>query len=277
MALGCNRRVAAADRVATDLAAHVLDARVEQLKGSDSDPNSEEVEKRLAKLYGNSSEQADEAVVVLMSFYLGEHNGEELYENLLSRGTRMIPVIEHYLREQPALVDRYSKPMRLERTTTVIFLKEGLEILKVQAGARHISSTSVETAPLREQVGKCAVKLVKRPAVKFGDNLIQAGESYRATPVLRVDIEETGDVTNVLILEQSGIKRLDTLLLKNVAQWKYAPRPACGVLESNIAVTMFRHQPFGCLHRNYCAPTQSIVTAILDSSTPQAGRGAYFH
>jgi len=35
-------------------------------------------------LYEGSSKQADEAVVVLMSFYLGEHNGEELNENSLA-------------------------------------------------------------------------------------------------------------------------------------------------------------------------------------------------
>jgi TonB family protein len=220
------------------LAAEVLDARVKAVKQNSSDPPFEEVERRLADLYGNSSGQADEAIVILMSFYLGEHNGEELYENLLSRGPRMIPVIERYLREQPALMTHYPKETLLERDTTVMFLKEALEILKVQAGARHVSNTEVETAPLRQQTGPCKLTLMHRPQVKFPDDLIQTGEAYRNTPVLRVDIEEDGAITNAQLVQASGIKHLDALLLQNVSQWNYAPRPGCGVVQSNIAITV---------------------------------------
>ena len=215
-----------------DLAVHVLDARVQN--ASDFD----EVERRLADLFRNSSGQADEAVVILMSFYLGEHNGEELYENLLSRGPRMIPIIEHYLQGPPNLVNRYSKDVVLDRGTTVLFLKESLEILKVQAGARRISSTSVDTAPMREQKGNCELKLLSRPKLNFPDDLIQAGEAYRSTPVLRVQIEDDGTTTHAEIMQRSGIKRLDDLLLRNIGQWKYAPRRGCGVVQSNVAITI---------------------------------------
>src|SRR5258705_10938982 len=86
-ASGCKRSTTT--RISpSELAADVLDARLQALKQNKSDPPFEEVEKRLAELYRNSSPRADEAVVILMSFYLGEHNGEELYENLLSRGPR---------------------------------------------------------------------------------------------------------------------------------------------------------------------------------------------
>jgi hypothetical protein len=233
---GCHRSSAVPDSP-NAIAAHVLDSRVAALKPYDSG-DFEEVERRLAELYGKSSGQADEAVVILMSFYLGEHNGEELYENLLSRGPRMIPIIERYLQEPPSLLGRYPKDILLERTTTVLFLKESLEILKVQAGARRIESTSVETAPLRKQGGSCELKLLRRPAPNFPDDLIQSGETYRSTPVLRAQIEENGAVTNAEIIQQSGIKRLDVLLLKNIGQWKYAPRRGCGVVQSNIAITI---------------------------------------
>lgn len=221
-----------------DLAASILDARTDELKKEDFGSNSEEVERRLAVLYNNSSKNADEAVVLLMSFYLGEDNGEELYDNLLSRGIRMIPLIEKYLPEEPALINRYPKGLHLRRSTTVMFLKEALEILRVQAGARHIASTAVETAPLRKQSGECELKLVSRPHLKFPDNLIQPGESYRATPVLRADIQESGNLTNAQILTGSGIKKLDVVLLNNVREWKYTPRPGCGLVQSNIAVTV---------------------------------------
>lgn len=224
---------------AADLAARVLDARVEQHNGNGSDRGSAEVEKRLAEVYGNPSKEADETVVILMSFYLGESNGEDLYENLLSRGPRMIPLLQHYLRQEPAtLLQRYPKSAGLERKTTEILLKEALEILKVQAGARHVSGESVETAPLRRLAGTCKLRLVKHPEPKFSDDLIQAGESYKSSPVLRVDIQENGEVTNVELIQPSGIQRLDALLLTNVHLWKYAPRSNCGVVQSNIAITI---------------------------------------
>ena len=222
----------------SELAADVLDSRVKAVKQNSSDPPFEEVERRLADLYGNSGRQADEAIVILMSFYLGEHNGEELYDNLLSRGPRMIPIIERYLQKQPALVTHYPKEMQLERDTTVMFLKEALEILKVQAGARHVSNTEVEIAPLRQQTGPCKPTLVHRPQLKFPDDLIQTGETYRNTPVLRVDIEEDGAIVNAQLIQASGIKRLDALLLQNIGQWKYSARPGCGVVQSNIAITV---------------------------------------
>jgi hypothetical protein len=133
---------------------------------------------------------------------------------------------------------QYPKRVRLERTTTVSFLKEALAILRVKAGAKHAAGTSVETAPLRKQSGKCALKVVRHPELDFGDDLIQPGESYHAEPVLRADIEETGDMSNVELIQSSGIKRLDFLFLTNVHRWKYAPRPGCGVIQSNISVTI---------------------------------------
>ena len=56
--------------------------------------------------------------------------------------------------------------------------------------------------------------------------------------MLKVDIEQNGDVTNAQIVQRSGIKRLDLRLLNNVVLWKYAPRPGFGVLQSNLAVTI---------------------------------------
>ena len=150
----------------------------------------------------------------------------------------MIPIIERSLQEPPAIVTHYPKETKLERDTTVMFLRESLGILKVQAGARHVSSTAVEAAPLRKQTGNCELRLLHRPEIKFGDDLIQTGETYRNTPVLRVDIEEDGAITGAQVIQTSGIKHLDALLLQNVSQWKYAARPECGVVQSNIAITI---------------------------------------
>lgn len=56
--------------------------------------------------------------------------------------------------------------------------------------------------------------------------------------MFRAEILENGDITNIQILQRSGIRKLDELLLRNLREWKYLPRPGCGSIESNIAVTV---------------------------------------
>lgn len=229
-ALGCHHAVPAAN-TPTAMAAHIIDAAPHALATEDWT----ELENRLGALYNNPSKDADEAVVILMSFYLGEHNGEELYENLLSRGPRMIPLLERYLHEEPAsLIAQSPARVRLERATTTGYLQEALQILKVQSGAHHISAISPEVAPLRQQLENCTVRIVKRPDLKFPDNLIHSGETYKGEPVLRITIEEDGKTAQVQLLQRSGIRRLDAMLVSNVRQWKYAPRPGCGDIEANV-------------------------------------------
>jgi hypothetical protein len=237
--MACKRHTSHTGNTATDLAGRVVDIGSEALLRDDGGPKWDELDRRLDTLFANNTKEGDEAVVILTSFYLGEHEGEEVEENLLSRGPRMIPLIERYLREEPSsLLDEYPKRVRLERTTTIGFLKEDLEILRVQAGAHRIASASVETSPIRDQSGTCTVKLVHRPKFEFGENLIQPGESYRGAPVLRADIDESGDVKHVELLSQSGIQRLDAQILKDLSGWKYAARPHCGVVEANIVVVI---------------------------------------
>lgn len=238
-AVACRRRASHTGNTATDLAANVADMGAEALVRDDGGPKWDELDRRLDTLFRNNTKEGDEAVVILMSFYLGEHEGEEVEENLLSRGPRMIPLIERYLRQEPSsLLNEYPERVRLERTTTVGYLKEDLEILRVQAGARRVASSSVETGPLRDQSGECTVKLVQHPKFKFEDNLIQPGESYRGAPALRVDIEENGEIKNVELLSSSGIRRLDAVVLTDLTEWKYAPRPHCGVVQANIGITI---------------------------------------
>jgi len=229
-ALGCHRAVPEGN-TPTALAAHVIDAAPRALATEDWN----DLETRLGTLYNNRSKEADEAVVILMSFYLGEHNGEELYENLISRGPRMIPLLERYLHEEPTtLLVQYPARVRLERATTTGFLQEALRTLRFQAGAHHISAVTFETSPLRDQSGKCAVKILKRADLKFPDNIIHMGESYNGAPVLRLTIEESGETSHIQLLQTSGIRRLDALLVSDAHQWKYTPRPGCGAIEANV-------------------------------------------
>ena len=224
---------------ADEMAARVIDAAVEAFSGPDWGPKWDVLDARLGRLLSNQTRQADEAVVILESFYLGEHNGEELHENILSRGPRMIPLLKQYLHKEPtSLLKRYPGRMKLERSTTVMYLKEDIEILMVQGGARRVAGLSIETAPLSDQSGACAPKLLRHPELKPGEILVQPGESYAGPPVLRADIEEDGKVMNLQLLSSSGIRRLDAILSANGKQWKYAPRPHCGSVPANIVVTV---------------------------------------
>ena len=86
VAIGCHRAAPEANSP-TALAAHIVDAAPRAFETDDWN----DLDTRLGALYNNPSKEADEAVVILMSFYLGEHNGEELYENRHSRGPHESP------------------------------------------------------------------------------------------------------------------------------------------------------------------------------------------
>ena len=84
-AVACRRRASHTGNTATDLAANVADMGAEALVRDDGGPKWDELDRRLDTLFCNNTKEGDEAVVILMSFYLGEHEGEEVEENLLSR------------------------------------------------------------------------------------------------------------------------------------------------------------------------------------------------
>ena len=100
-AIACKRHKAHTPNTAPDLAANVVYIAAEALLRDDGGPKWDELDRRLDTLFANNTKEGDEAVVILMSFYLGEHEGEEVEEveeNLVSRGPRIIPLVERYLR-----------------------------------------------------------------------------------------------------------------------------------------------------------------------------------
>ena len=160
-AIACKR-----PNTAADLASNVVDIASEALLKDDGGPKWDELDRRLDALFANNTKEGDEAIVILTSFYLGEHEGEEVEENLLRRGPRMIPLIERYLGEEPSsLLNEYPKRARLERTTTVGFLKEDLEILRVQAGAHRMWTTAIA-----KEIGEFGVMDIRTPDSLYGNN-----------------------------------------------------------------------------------------------------------
>jgi hypothetical protein len=60
---------------------------------SDIDKDLADVGERLDSLSKDESETADRALVMLVGYYLGEHNGEELETEIIRRGKRMKPLL----------------------------------------------------------------------------------------------------------------------------------------------------------------------------------------
>ncbi|PYU78355.1 MAG: hypothetical protein DMG50_27875 [Acidobacteria bacterium] len=135
-AVACRRHKYHQPSTEADLATNVVDIASEALLKDDGGPKWDELDRRLDALFANNTKEADEAVVILVSFYLGEHECEEVDENLVSRGPRMMPLVERYLREEPSsLLHEYPRRVRLERETTIGHLEEDLKLLQGQASA----------------------------------------------------------------------------------------------------------------------------------------------
>ena len=64
-------------------------------------PAEKRFEKRWEALANNNARAADEALAVLLHFYIGEHSGEELMDEAVQRGKRMLPLLRRYQRCKP--------------------------------------------------------------------------------------------------------------------------------------------------------------------------------
>ena len=71
-----------------------------------SDDTMIDTERELDRLvFQRTTPESDEAAVILLDYYMGEHNGEELFISLTKRGTRVLPYLIKY-RDHPAPVIR---------------------------------------------------------------------------------------------------------------------------------------------------------------------------
>jgi len=55
-----------------------------------------DLDRALDALFHRGDATADEALVILMNFYIGESRGTDLWENVVDRGPRMIPLLKKY-------------------------------------------------------------------------------------------------------------------------------------------------------------------------------------
>lgn len=85
----------------------------------------------LGRLFDNQSPAADEALVVLFSYYLGESNGEDLLQAVTERRRRMLPILRKYQCCTVLIPGRtYRRSMRLADSTRAILLHDAAELIE---------------------------------------------------------------------------------------------------------------------------------------------------
>ena len=94
---------------------------------------------------------------------------------------------------------------------------------------------------LQSYVKRCTPQFVKRMESSKPEALhFRRGEKPTGfSPVISVEILESGDVAHARVKRSSGIAGEDSLALKWVQSFKYKPRSVgCGIVESNVVVTI---------------------------------------
>ena len=93
---------------------------------------------RCGELLGHLSEDrsplADEALVVLFSYYLGESNGEDLVHEVTVRGRRMLPFLTKYRHHAVQIPGHlYSASMRLPPKVRDSFFQEAISTIEKES------------------------------------------------------------------------------------------------------------------------------------------------
>lgn len=98
-------------------------------------------------------------------------------------------------------------------------------------GAAHLKPKSSQQ---EYDARRCAPKLLKeRPRRGVDERIhIGKGEKYKNSPVVAFQIQESGEVTNVVLKRSSGVANIDAHALASIRGLKFNKRPGCGVVES---------------------------------------------
>lgn len=89
----------------------------------------------LGRLFANHTRPADEALVVLFSYYLGESNGEDLIAETVNRGRRMLPFLRRYQhRDVHILGKNYSELTRRQAGAHDSLFDEAIKEIEATSG-----------------------------------------------------------------------------------------------------------------------------------------------
>jgi TonB family protein len=99
------------------------------------------------------------------------------------------------------------------------------------------TACSGQNADARKSTG-CVAPAREHGAIPTGPFKFLPKESYKHAPVVSFQIHEDGSVTDAKIVRSSGVRDIDKKLLEAVANWKYKPNPGCGVVSTEMTVTI---------------------------------------
>ena len=76
------------------------------------------------KVMDNKTPAGDEALVVLLHYYIGEATGEDNTIEIIDRGKKMLPYLRKYQTHTPQIPDRDYRELLLERKTSQMSFRE---------------------------------------------------------------------------------------------------------------------------------------------------------
>lgn len=113
----------------------ILDVRADSQGCHDRDESFQEADKLLGTILGLRTLPSDEALVVLLYFYIGESSYGDIIHEITKRGRRMVPYLRRYRNTAPAFANRAYPPcLFVESGTRVDSFDEAIKAI----GARRI-------------------------------------------------------------------------------------------------------------------------------------------
>jgi hypothetical protein len=84
----------------------------------------------LGALFKNRSSGADEALIALFDYYLGEANGADLLHEVTLRGHRILPYLQRFRYRRPQIPGRnYPRSMRLTDSVRAGFFEDAIRAI----------------------------------------------------------------------------------------------------------------------------------------------------
>lgn len=109
----------------------VVDVRRAEKKRLPSERLESNIGRLLGRLIADKNPTTDEALVVLVQFYIGEANSEDILHEVTKRGQRMIPFLRKYMRGSAHIPGKYyPASIRANPQTSIGFMETAIESIK---------------------------------------------------------------------------------------------------------------------------------------------------
>jgi TonB family protein len=64
------------------------------------------------------------------------------------------------------------------------------------------------------------------------------GESYKNSPIVKFQVNEDGTVSGARLIRSCRVSDIDKHVVAAVSHWKFKPRPGCGVIDTEMDLTI---------------------------------------